>query len=354
MFDTYDTAVGATVDIQRERPYYGWLKALNTLGYFSVIYLSWLFFTDRLSWHIPVGCVILNAGWLLITRIKISHLLQTFFDVLSRIETIVPIVCGLLVSVVVLISPALPIVHYIAIAQMLGWVGIYLRYRANRIYFERKGHGLVPRGTWINPPAEVMRPGDLILTSGNVAKLLHETVGHAETVLKMPDGSMKLFSSYMDRGAFLHDLDVVTILHEHGDYILLHLNRPWTDEQSFKAAAIAEEMIADNQAWAANENRKYNALIDKLPLSLARKDTLRKWFHVTGYDWFGTFLGRRAPNRWTCIAAGLELYHRMGVETGMYGTGLLGFGTTIFDPIMPVRFLSDPAFRLVMEKDRTA
>ncbi|MBY0357535.1 MAG: hypothetical protein K2W82_05990 [Candidatus Obscuribacterales bacterium] len=43
----------------------------------------------------------------------------------------------------------------------------------------------------------------------------------------------------------------------------------------------------------------------------------------------------------------------MGVKTNSYGTGLLGFGTTLFDPIMPVRFLSDPAFQLLLKRSET-
>jgi hypothetical protein len=63
-------------------------------------------------------------------------------------------------------------------------------------------------------------------------------------------------------------------------------------------------------------------------------------------------MGRLAEDRWTCIGACLELYERLGVKTNTYGTGLLGFGTTLFDPIMPVRFLSDPAFRLLERETR--
>jgi hypothetical protein len=59
------------------------------------------------------------------------------------------------------------------------------------------------------------------------------------------------------------------------------------------------------------------------------------------------FMGRVAKDHWTCIGAALELYHRMGITTNQYGTGLFGFGTTIFDPILPVRFLADPAFDLI-------
>jgi hypothetical protein len=42
------------------------------------------------------------------------------------------------------------------------------------------------------------------------------------------------------------------------------------------------------------------------------------------------------------------------VPVGNYGTGLLGLGTGLFDPIMPVRLLGDKAYRLVDLKDRAA
>ncbi len=58
-------------------------------------------------------------------------------------------------------------------------------------------------------------------------------------------------------------------------------------------------------------------------------------------------MGRTCENRWTCIGSALVLYHKLGVRTNPYGTGLLGFGTSILDPILPVRFLADPAFKLI-------
>jgi hypothetical protein len=41
----------------------------------------------------------------------------------------------------------------------------------------------------------------------------------------------------------------------------------------------------------------------------------------------------------------------MGVKLNNYGTGLFGFGTTMLDPIMPVRFLADPAFVLITQSE---
>lgn len=348
-----DQLTPSSIALQHSAAYFAAIKAANTLGYFSVLYLSWRVFTHHFDWQVSTGCVILSACWLVLTRIKIDHLLQTYFDILSRIEISVPILVGTIMSCVAIVAHGRPLVHYCAIAEIFGWLWIFGRYRANRVKFIKEGHGPMPRDAWVNPPANVLRPGDLILTSGNVAKELHETVGHAEMVLRMSDGSLKLFSSYMGKGAFLHDVEAVTKQLEHGHYIALHLREPWNEDQSKHATEIALQMVAANRQWAANEQAKYCHFVDALPMSEQAKSLIEQHIYVDGYDWFGTFMGRLAPNRWTCIGACLELYHRMGVQTNYYGTGLLGFGTTLFDPILPVRFLSDPAFELIKTEQKS-
>lgn len=284
------------------------------------------------------------------TRIKIEHLLQTYFDVLSRIEIRVPILLGVILSSVAL----LPKVHVsfpcIAVVELVGWVYLYRLFRKNQVRFEKQGYGPIPVGTWVNPPAQVLRPGDLILTSGRIAKALHESVGHAETVIKMTDGQWMLFSSYMDKGTKLHPLSDLTDKKDDGHYVALHLKNPWSEEEETKAAQIAEKMVETDRLWAARENAKLERIVSLLPLPETLKEKLKVLFHASGYDWFGTFMGRVADDHWTCIGACVELYKQMGVRINDYGTGLLGFGTTLFDPIMPVRFLSDPALELVKKE----
>jgi hypothetical protein len=133
---------------------------------------------------------------------------------------------------------------------------------------------------------------------------------------------------------------------------VLRLREDLTSTQVRRAEEIAREMIAENRSWAEGANRRRRAVIRRLPLPAAWKDRLVRALHASGYDWLGLFMGRLADDRWTCIGACLELYERLGVKTNAYGTGLLGFGTTLFDPIMPVRFLSDPAFRLLVRESR--
>lgn len=344
-----------SVKIQTNPAYYAFTKAANTVGYFFLLNLTWRFFTGHLDWQLANGCVIISAAWLILTRIKADHLLQTYFDVLSRIEMQLPVVTGFGLSAVALFSRAHPIDRYAAIAEIFGWIYIYNVYRANMSRFKRQGFGPVPLNTWVSPPASALIGGDLILTSGNIAKQLHESVGHAEMVLEQPDGQKVLFSSYMDKGTRIHPLEELTGPGYKGHYVALRLKEPWTDQQKSEAFTIAQSMVETNHQWAAKEKARLDGIVDALPL---RHDT-KEWaknlalLRTSGYDWFGTFMGRVAKDRWTCIGACIELYRRMGVPLNFYGTGLLGFGTTLFDPILPVRFLSDPALVLITKTDPT-
>jgi hypothetical protein len=341
----------SSIKLQTYSAYYAFTKAANTIVYFTLLYLTWRFLTGHLDWQLANGCVTISAAWLILTRIKADHLLQTYFDVLSRIEMQLPVVTGFFLSAAALFSRAHRIDRYFAIAEIFGWIYIFYVYKTNQHRFKKQGFGPVPLNTWVSPPAEALEAGDLILTSGNIAKQLHEAVGHAEMVLTLSDGEKVLFSSYMDKGTRIHPLEDLTGPSYKGHYVALKLKEPWTEAQKAEATKIAQSMVEVNRAWAAKENVKLDHVLKLLPLPEPAKLKLKKVFNVTGYDWFGTFMGRVAKEHWTCIGACIELYRRMGVPLNYYGTGLLGFGTTFFDPILPVRFLSDPALVLVTKSD---
>jgi len=342
----------SSTTLQRTTAYFALIKAANTVTYIWLLLLTWRFFSHSLDWKLSTGCVVVSGAWLAMTRIKVDHLLQTYFDVLSRIEIQVPVVLGLILSIVALFARVYhPYFHVAAAVEIAAWIYIYALYRRNQSRFKKQGYGPVPRDTWINPPAEVLRVGDLILTSGNIARELHESVGHAEMVLETPEGKKVLFSSYMEKGTKIHPIEEVTEQGQKGHYIALHLKKSWTAEESARATKLAEGMVAANAKWAAEENERIFKRVDFLPLPKNWKDALKARFKTSGYDWFGTFMGRTTENRWTCIGSALVLYHEMGVQTNPYGTGLLGFGTSVLDPILPVRFLADPAFELVTTRD---
>jgi len=332
---------------------YRLLKAGDTLAYLGLFWLTWRFLDDELHWRLAIGAVVLSGAWLTLTGARMNRLFTTYFDLLSRLEFVMPFALGTALSLFALLDTRLVATRAVAGVELAAWGLLFALYRRNRRRFVRQGHGPLPAGCWVSPPAAALQPGDLILTSGRVAAGLRESVGHGETVLRAPDDRLVSFTSLMDHGALLHGVEELTSsLRRHGHFVVLRLREGLEPDQVRRAEEIAAQMIEENRRWAERVNRRRRAVIARLPLPEAWKQRLLRALHSSGYDWLGLFMGRLAENRWTCIGACLELYRRLGVRTGAYGTGLLGFGTTLFDPIMPVRFLSDPAFRLLTDEQR--
>jgi signal transduction histidine kinase len=327
------------------------LKAADTIAYLGLFWLTWRFLDDELHWKLAIGAAGLSGAWLALTSLRMNRLFTTYFDILSRLEVVLPCGLGIGLALFAALDTHFVATRVVASAELMAWGVIVFLYRRNRRRFVRQGHGPVPAGCWVSPPAEALQPGDLILTSGMVAARLRESVGHGETVIRARDGMLLSFTSRMDRGALLHGVEAFTAsLRRSGHYIVLRLRERLTPDQVRRAEEIALEMIEENRSWSERANRHRRAILARLPLPAAWRERIARRLHASGYDWLGLFMGRLAKDRWTCIGACLELYERLGLKTNRYGTGLLGFGTTLFDPIMPVRFLSDPAFRLLREQ----
>ena len=319
-----------------------------TIAYLGLIWLSWRFLDGELHWRLAIGAAVLSGAWLALTSVRMNGLFTSYFDILSRLEFLVPFGLAVGLSLFAVLDTHLLATRVVAAIELVAWGVMFVLYRRNRRHFIRQGHGPVPKGCWVSPPADQLQPGDLILTSGRVATGLRESVGHGEMVLRTRDGSMMSFTSLMDRGTLVHGVEGFTSAQRKaGHYIVLRLRESLTLEQVLRAEEIAREMIEENRSWAERANRRRRAIIARLPLPAAWTEGLTCALRASGYDWLGLFMGRLTEGRWTCIGACLELYRRLGVQTNAYGTGLLGFGTTLFDPIMPVRFLADPAFRLL-------
>lgn len=328
---------------------YRLLKAGDTLAYLGLAWLTWRFVDGELHWRLAIGATLLSAAWLALTALRHERLFATYFDVVSRLEVIVPAALGSALAGFALLDTRYLATRAAAALVLAGWAALALRYRANRARYTKLGHGPLPAGCRLDPPVEALAPGDLLLTSGRVAKGLREAVGHGETLVRLADGTLGSFTCLMDRGAVLHPAPALLAdFRARGiHWIALRLRAGLTPEQTRRAEAIARAMLAENRAWAERTNGRRSAWLARLPLPARLRERLRRALHTEGYDWLGLFMGRVAPERWTCIGACLELYQRLGVHTNPYGTGLLGVGTTLFDPIMPVRFLSDPAFELL-------
>jgi hypothetical protein len=341
------------MQIDRSILYFRTIKSLTGIAYIFLIWLTFRFITHETHIRIAIGAIVLSALWLLITKLQMTHFLKTYFDVLSRLEVVIPATLGITLSILPLILRTNTTLHIIAIIELLLWIAICITYRKNRINYIKQGHGPLPAFTWVSPPETSLKPGDLILTSGRVAAGLRESVGHAEMVIEIPDNSMKAFSSYMANGIVLNSLsETASNTLKQGHYIVLRLKQPFTDEQIKQSAQIAYQMQKENQEWKDKRNERRKKFISILPLPLVCKQKLISLFYASGYDWLGLFMGRLAKQHWTCIGACLELYRRLGIRTKDYGTGIFGLGSGLLDPIMPVRFLDDPTFQLLTKNDK--
>lgn len=335
--------------------FYRMMKFAGTSAYLLLGWLTWLWFQGVLSWEFSLSCLLVSGFWLVVTRLGMRQLFTTYFDLFSRIKVLLPVGIGVSLAALAVFTTHSAGVLVLSALVFAAWVYIYVLYRRNRKLYMTQGHGPLPKGTWINPAKEALQPGDLLLTSGRIATRLRESVGHGEVVVKMEDGALMAFSSYMERGAVLNPIETLTGKPEdRGHYVAMRLNTPLSAEEVAVMAKLVRIMLKENDRWREEARVNRDKILSYLPLPGSVKTWLKKKFVVTGYDWLGLILGRRAASHWTCIGACLELYSRLGVKTNHYGTGILGLGTGVLDPIMPVRFLSDPAFKLLSDEDKKA
>lgn len=331
-------------------------KFLITSANLAVLWLGYKLVVGQLDWGLAVGSLLISAFWLGLTAFSLRSLFTTYYDWMSRWRVQLPLVFSVVLSLIAVVANDSLLLRGLAVVELLGWVGIYIAYRYNKGCFMDTGRGPLPAGTWINPPAEVIRPGDLILTSGAMAQRMDQAIGHGEVAVVGEDGKTMLLSSYMEKGVVFNEAcRILRILVKRGEhYIVLRLRKPLTAEQNKRGFDIAKGMLSENIAWRQKIDAQRKAFVERLWLPASWRAWLAKKteFTTTGYDWLGLFIGFKARNRWTCVGACAEWYARNQVPMRHYGTGLLGIGTGILDPIQPQRFLDDPNLELLTERHK--
>jgi len=329
-------------------------KTIASLSYLLMIWLTWRWAHAGFDMTFSVGCLALSGLWLGLTVWQMNHLLRTYFDTLSRLQVVGPLALGLVLTGLAMHGSDTAPVQVLGLFSLLGWTAIYVHYRRARKQYEEVGHGPLPKGVLLNPRADKLRFGDIILTSGRIATTIHEAIGHGEIVVRH-GGKMMSFSAYMEDGTVLNPIEqVATGDARQGHYIVMRQRVPWTEEELLLTEKLVDVMLAENKAWIAKTRAFRDNLCDRLHLPAWLKARVQKRFPITGYDWIGLFMGRRACDHWTCIAAVTELVWRMGRVMRWLGTGLLGLGTGLLDPIAPARFLSEPSLRLLTVEDDQA
>ncbi len=335
---------------------YRLLKIAHSFSYLGLIVLTWRFAHHHaFDGQFSTGCAIISGLWLAITLFELRTCLHTYYDSVSRLELVIPTIIGVTLSVIVFFTPGAWLLKLVAAALLGSWAFVFLQYQLHKKQYLRTGkQRWLPAATWLNPPAEAMQPGDLMLTYGRFAKAAGDPLGHGEKIIRGPQGKLWALSSYMQQGVVLQPIEqVANARASAGMYVILRLVEPLSERKMSVGWEIANFMLEENDRWRkaqqAARDRFFSHLAPFLPAALLTKLTTK--FRVTGYDWSGLFIGAQSQAHWTCIACCEEWDERLSLPTIRQGTGLLGLGTGLFDPIMPVRFLNDKAYRLLVADD---
>jgi hypothetical protein len=335
---------------------YRLLKIGHSFAYLGLIVLTWRFAHHHaFDGQFTIGCTIISGLWLGITLLEMHQYLRTYYDSVSRLSLVIPtIIGGTLSTLALLTTTALPL-RFLSVLLLVGWSLVFFEYQSHKRQYLRTGkQRWLPKETWLNPPSAAMQPGDLMLTYGRFAKAAGDPLGHGEKVISDLDGHLWALSSYMEKGVVIQPIEQVANARQSaGMYVILRLVEPLNERKLRVGWEIANFMLEENDRWRKNaqaqRDRFFNRLGRLVPQAVMTR--LRKKFRVTGYDWAGLFIGHQSRAHWTCIACCEEWDERLSLPTQKQGTGLLGLGTGLFDPIMPVRFLEDKAYRLLTATD---
>src|SRR4029453_12259752 len=60
--------------------WYRWLKAGDTLAYLGLGWLSWRLADGEIHERLALVAALLSGAWLVLTRLRMGHLLKTYFD----------------------------------------------------------------------------------------------------------------------------------------------------------------------------------------------------------------------------------------------------------------------------------
>lgn len=283
---------------------------------------------------------ILQGLLLVLVYSHFTHILRSYGNIFTRIMAMEAMVLGIPLSLAALYCGGEPGVAWLALASLALWGFFAYRYWRNTDRYEKQGCGPVPVDTCIKIPSELVRPGDAIGTGGAMAKLLRQGVAHTECVIPW-EGKLMLFSSWFEEGACLNE--VKRILKPDPKYpnYLLQRRPPLTAEQTELMEFVARSMRAQNKLFI----ERIKARRERMPAWLRQFHD--KHFPVTGYDWVGRYTGRRAPDRWTCNVAYLEVMRRSCVDVVRLGHGAAGLRTGWFDFPNTEDLRGDPALHLV-------
>lgn len=296
--------------------------------------------------------------WLLLSAAQLQDAIVAFEDRLQRRLVSIPLALstffGFGAVVIGSFSDSLW-TTFAALLLLMACALVYRKFTAVRASYDTVGSGYLGKNVWLNPPIDVIPDGALILTDGRMARRAKNSVGHSELVVKDANGKLHVVSSYIETGVVEHTLRAFIAVERRNkeNYIVLVPREPLSVAQGAKLFATAEAVHDANKKWRDAENARRTWLFNKLPLPAKWRALLFKYAMSAGYDPLGKYWGGSRKDRYTCMAHNLHLLRAVEVPVAEYGTGAFGlFGEV--NPLMPVRFMTDPAYRVLTTEDKRA
>ena len=305
-------------------------------------------FRHQLNWDLAIGSLTLGAVRLALTFGTIRATFANYFDWMYRIRFRMSFYTGVGLAAVACFAAAYQAVYFVAAIELLAWCALYYLWRQNRFDYTETPHGRIPANAWLNPPLAVLEEGSAIITNGTFAPNKEHPLGHAEWIYTR-DGKKRLASTWIKTGFLTNDAEVLIgkwIRGKH-HFLNLRLTTPLTEEQKANAPRINDEMKADNERWVQKVTASRSRKINLLPIPQTWREKLIAKYTPTGYSWAGLITGLRFSDHWTCFGSQMEYYARQGLKMRHYGSGILGLGTGLLDPLNPGRLLDDPNFELL-------
>lgn len=295
--------------------------------------------------------LLLSGIFLVVVYGLFNHILRSYGNIFSRLLAREAMLFGFPLSLAALVlqigSGGGALIFSLAVFSLAAWSFFAWRFVENRKRYEKQGAGPVPVDTCIKIPAAIVRPGDAIGTGGAMARLLRQGVAHTECVIPW-QGKLMLFSSWFEEGAFLNEVERILKPDPKYPNYLLQRRPPLNKEQIELMEYVVRAMREQNLQYRERLTRQR----ERLPGWL--KNYLDKKFPVTGYDWLGRYTGRRAPDRWTCNVAYLEVMRRSCVDVVRLGHGAAGLRTGWLDFPNTEDLRGDPALHLVRNAELPA
>lgn len=298
---------------------------------------------------------LLSAVWMALTLVQAKELLSRYEDRLMRRQVQVPMWLGLILcALALMIYPNLAS-FLVSAFSLGGWWLIGRWYAQTGEDYVQVGAGYLRKDVWLNPPADVIPEFALVATDGRMARRAKNSVGHSEFVVRDPKGKLWVASSYIEKGVVLHTLRafIKTEQKNKENYIVLVPTVTPTPAQSARGWQLAQETETNNKKWRdeENESRKWWFTLFFVPARLSA--LLLAKAMSTGYDAIGKWWGLKRANRYTCMAHNLLIAEEVGLPVGEYGTGAFGILGEA-NPLLPIRFLKDSAWRVLTTADQEA